>query len=292
MKVVMLSRTALASAPYETMKCLNKYTDLEVRWIALKTSYNDGRVFPSDIIYNRNKKECMDIINSADILHIHNEPFPLLPDQLKKKMLVQFHSVPKRPSCQELMKKTRHYYTIKQPLQEFHYSGMNSLPNLIDCYEYKPIKRNIDKLKVVFAPTNKWKVTMAGSKGYEEVQKIIFDFKNDIHFDIFSDLAYTENLLRKQDSDIIIDDIINQTFHRTSLEGCCFGLVVLTNCNKSGFLCTNLATLKNNLYHLIKNRKMVDDLKIKSRQWIENEWNPKEMCKYYVDAYNKVLNNG
>lgn len=291
MRVVMLSTTALAGAPYECMKNLNKYTDLDVRWIAHKSDYADGRVFPPDLIWNRDRAEAMSVLNNCDIIHIFNEYMPGFEDilrKLNKKFLVQFHSCPKRYTFQATARTTNNLFTILQPMQlkAYNYKG---LPNLIDPEEYYPDNHVMgDKPIVVFAPTNRLPKIHPGSKAADEVMNILNCFKDKIEIDYFTNLPYTTNLARKRRADIIIDDVIGDTFHRTSLEGCCFGAVVLNSYSLGGLPKVDLSSLSSTLIELVQNRDLMLKYKKLGRAWVKEKWHPKELCKRYVEAYTNL----
>jgi hypothetical protein len=293
-RIVMISRTALAGAPYEAMKCLNKYSELNVRWIAIKTSYADGRVFPCDLLWMRDRSQCLRELKEADIVHIHNEPCPWIMEWItKKRLLVQFHSCPKRNNYPELRKLTNHCYTLYQPLQRRVYAGMEGLPNLIDPEQLVPVKdRNRGRPIIVFAPTNAWLMHQIGSKASAEVMSVLQRMHEHAIVDVFSNLSYQMNLLRKQRADIIIDDVVGETFHRTSLEGACFGLAVLTSYDYSGFMYTRVQNLEKNLLELLKSKSRLREYQVISRNWIMNEWHPRNMVGMYVNAYRKVLHGG
>ena len=289
----MLANTALAGAPYECMKVLNKYTDLEVRCITMKNHYADGRVFPKDLVWSLDSVEGTKLINEADIVHIHNEPFHGDPNGIfleSKKILIQGHSVPVRPLfTARLMPCTTHAYTITQPMQEHTYA-LPSLPNLIDPDEFQPIERSNPKMRIVFAPTNRWKSHLPGSKAQAEVINILKGFESIAEVDIFSNLPYEENLKRKQQADVIIDDVVADTFHRTTLEGCCFGACVLTGA-KGPWLKTSLVNLKATLHMLIKQPQVMKSVQKQCREWVTTVWNPKIQSQKYVEAYQKVMND-
>lgn len=294
MKVVFLSRMPVAGAPWETMKCLNKYSsgDLQVRWISEHARYADGRVFPSDMIYSKEtKQQCLQMIAEADIVHIQCD-HPLEDDSVLfgKRLIIQFHSVPKRGTYEMYRKYGGTYYTTRQPWFEKEYPDLPSLPNLMDVEEYKPLtNKNNAKLNVVFAPSNDWGVGHVGSRAKFAVEDILRKFANQIETQCYSGVSYLRNLEIKQRSDILIDDVVNDTFHKTTLEGCCFGLAVITSWKSYGWLYSNLTSLPDTLRSLIENRELLETSKLKSREWILNEWHPCNLVKDYLDVYSKLL---
>ena len=135
MKILFVSRMPLAGAPWETMKCLRKYTDLDVKWACMHDRYPDGRIFPTDIVVPFNNQEAFyQTIRESDIVHIQNDHF-LKDDRVLqgKKIICQFHSVPKRSTIYDLYKKYNGvYYTVRQPWLEREYPDLPSLPNMMD----------------------------------------------------------------------------------------------------------------------------------------------------------------
>lgn len=288
MNVVHVSKTALAAAPYEIVKCLNKYTDLRVRWIAHRTRYADGRVFPSDILWSQ-ERECQEVLNSADIIHIHNEFQPVTPGMLRgRKVLVQLHSIPKRSETEVVRRITEHIYTISQPLQIREY-GLPGLPNLIDPREYTPLPKANDIPLIVFAPTNGLPDTVAGSKAKDFVCRVLDTLAGKAQIDVFSTLNYEQNLQRKRNADIIIDDIINETFHRTSLEAACFGVAVVNNVHNPCWIYADKTNLKEILLLVLNDIDKLRNYQRMSRQWILEHWHPEELCQKYVEAYEKMI---
>lgn len=292
-KVVMLANTPLAAAPYETMKCLNKYTDLNVRLITLKDRYADGRVFPRDLLWSENQGECLKVLKEADVLHLQNETCSWAANFLVyKKILVQLHSCPIRPVYQQLRQMYQHCYTIDQPMQLQQYHDLVGLPNLIDPEEYKP-DGHVNKTPiVVFAPTNTWATNLIGSKGANEVMQVLEQLNQQrlIKSDVFSNLNYVENLQRKRSADIVIDDVVNFTFHRTALEAACFGCAVVTSYSTPEFVHGTVGNLYSTLKGLISDSTFLQTKRASSRLWVEEKWHPRELCKKYVKAYEKVLN--
>lgn len=285
MNVVMLSKTPLAGAPYENAKCINKYSngEVSVRWVSLKDRYLDGRIFPSDLIYGA--PEADQAIASADIFHVHNEPFPGLETfRGGRKVLVQLHSCPLRATLNQMLALSQHRYTISQPMQLRAYQ-LPGLPNMLDPEEYLPLDEKRTKPRIVFAPTNEWSVNMVGSKGSNEVKVILAEFQNEFEIEFMNKMPYVLNLDVKRHSDILIDDVVGNTFHRTSLEGCCFGLAVLSSTNEGGWIFATLQNLREVLTKLAREKRFLEESRRRSRQWLTTAWHPRNLVWQYVDAY-------
>ena len=232
----------------------------------------------------------MDRLKGADIWHIHNYLTPSLVGMNKKPpTIAQFHSLPRLGNWQQLMKFADKCYTISQPLQEKEYS-LPSLPNMIDPDEYYPVKKNT-KISIAFAPTTRFPTSMVNSKGYHEVRHILDSVasKRDVEIVWIEGMPYEQNLKMKARSHIIIDDVVTGNWHRTSLEGACFGCVILNKIRKEPFAYANLKTLEQQLLWLIDNPKTIERIGEMSRLWVLQEWHPIECVKKYTKVYHEVI---
>lgn len=289
MKITIFSRTPLAASPWELYKALKKYTSHEVSLINQVYRYQDGRTFPFHLLLHSNNGAAAAALRSADILHIHNY-WPRDLDKLTSEALIlaQFHSLPRLGNWKSLMDKADISYTIKQPGQEKEYQ-LPGLPNLIDPQEYYPIRR-VDKIRIAFAPTTKHPPGSPDSKGYYEVKNILAAVarERDIEIVWIEGLSYKENLKLKQSSHILIDDVVTGNWHRTSLEGACFGCAVINKVQKIPFVYANLKTLKDRLIWLIDDPIMLADMQEQARLWVLQEWNAIDLVKEYTKAYKRL----
>tara|TARA_Y100000310_G_scaffold312211_1_gene359271 strand:+ start:597 stop:1496 length:900 start_codon:yes stop_codon:yes gene_type:complete len=294
MKVVHYSTTAVAGAPYQIWKCLKKYTDLDVRLIQERNSYPDKRSFPTDILLHLNRSEATKLIKEADIIHIHNYLFPTirnLVNKKKQKVVATFHSTPRLGSGKALFDFADINFCIDQPAQIREYKECKPLPTLFDIYEHTIGNRNQNS--IVYAPTNKYKNQYPASKGYEDVLRGFKELRqtnNSVKIDIIEKTKYFQNLQRKQNSSILIDDIVpeHNTFHLTTLEGCCFGLCILTGVGKDEgfpFIKESVNTFVTTLKRLLQNPSEVEDLGNKNREWIQNYRDPKKQVEQYLEIY-------
>ena len=291
MNIVFVSMTPLAGAPFETMKCLNKYSngELKVRWITNTDRYSGSRVFPHDLLWGENRKECEQFLREADVIHIQNQmPSDIVSFLEGKGVLAQFHSCPRQPSVDNIMKFTKHLYTISQPMQMRAFKELPNLPNMMDPEEHTPEISTREKIRVVFAPTNDWVSRSLGSKGKDDIIPMLRRLSNKCEPIIFSDLEYYENLKLKQSGDILIDDVVNNTFNKTAIEGCCFGLAVISGSAGGGWIPSDLYLLEKTLLNLLEpeNLKFAKEL---SRNWIMTEYHPKNLVQLYCQAYSRVL---
>ena len=294
-KVVIVSVTPVAGSPFQQYQCLKKYTDLNVRFIQNRAQYRDGRLFPKDLLDS--EPVARQVIRDADVIHIHNALptwLPPLINKARQRVIGTLHSFPRQGNWQQIMQFSHRVFTIRQPMQLREYKGFDSLPNLFDIWEYLPIpnKSYDGVIKIVYCPTNTYGPPGPGSKGYPVVMPLLERLQKQygtaIELIHHRNVEYLENLRLKREGHITIDDICGSTFHLTSLEGCCTAQAILTSTLKEWnypFVYTTLSNLEEQLHFLLENRDNLQMIAQQSRQWVETNWNPKEMIQEYVKAY-------
>lgn len=289
MKVCIFSKTPLAAAPWEIFKALRRYTDVEVSLVNLTSRYRDGRVFPNHLLWVSNNGAARDALRQADVWHVHNYWWPdLRPLHKNQKVIAQFHSLPRLGNWRHLMDFADVSYTIQQPLHEQEYK-LPGLPNIINPDEYYPTKRT-EPIKIAFAPTNRAPIGNPASKGYNEVKRILQQVKSkrDIEIVWIEGKSYEENLQLKRESHILIDDVVTGNWHRTSLEGACFGCVVINRINKVPFLFANLNNLLEKLLWLIDDKAIRKVYQQQARLWVLQEWHAIDRIQDYIKAYKEI----
>lgn len=290
MKLTVFSRTPLAAAPWELYKALKKYTLLDVSLINSTNRYKDGRIFPHHLLLTSPNGNAMRVLQESDLWHVHNYLMPqLIIVRKSHKVMAQFHSLPRQGNWQALMSFADVSYTIRQPNQEKEYK-LKSLPNIIDPDEYSPVRRR-SPVKIAFAPSTRLAIGHPGSKGYNEVKAVLDSVarKRDIKIVWIERKSYIENLEMKQQSHILIDDVVTGNWHRTSLEGMCFGCAVLNKVSNSPFVYATVNTLEERLLWLVDNPEILNEFQERSRLWVQQHWHAMDQVKEYVKAYNEVL---
>jgi len=287
----MYARTPIAAAPWELYKALKKYTHLDISLINSRNRYNDGRIFPYHLLMTSNNGTAIQALRESQVWHIHNYLVPeIVRLRTNQKVIAQFHSLPRLGNWKELMRFANACYTIKQPLHLKEYQ-LPGLPNIIDPDEYYPVRRK-GKIKIAFAPTNRMSLKDPASKGYREVRQILnkVQSKRDVEVVWIEGINYEENLRLKQQSHILIDDVVTGNFHRTALEGACFGCCVMSSFKCKHFYYSKLNTLENDLLKLIDYDILLSEYQKRSRLWILKEWHPIDRILEYTKVYEEVLN--
>lgn len=297
MKVVIYSTTPIAGAPFLQYECLNKYAEgIEARHIQQRNRYADGRQFPKDLFISQ--AESRSVIKSADIIHIHNylpADVERLIDFRRQKVVATLHSCPRQGNWPHVIKKARKTFCIRQPMQMAEYKELPSLPNMFDVWRWTPLdnKDYKKKLNIVYCPSNKHPNNKVASKGYQTVMPLLkkLDARPDIGLIHHTGMEYIKNLKTKQQGHITIDDIIGKGWHLTSIEGGCFGQVVLGNTPKDlgyPFIETNQWNIEKVIMTYINNRELLEETGKKTREWLQENWDPKKQALEYVKVYQSL----
>lgn len=285
-KICIFSSTPLAAAPWELYKALKKYTLIDVNLVNGRAKYRDGRTFPFHLLMASLDGAARKALKESELWHVHNYLDPILVfSRRKQKVIAQFHSLPRIGNWQQLMNFADRCYTIKQPLQEKEYK-LKGLPNIIDPDEYRPVRRK-SPVKIAFAPSTRAAIGNAASKGYYEVKAILESVakKRDVEIVWIEGRPYETNLRLKQRSHILIDDVVTGNWHRTSLEGACFGCVIFNKVMKVPFIYASLKTLEERLLWLVDNPAILNDFQERTRLWVLQHWHAMDKVKQYTKAY-------
>jgi hypothetical protein len=68
LKIVHLATDAIAGMPFRLVKILRENTPFQVRLI--ETKHRDS--YPQDMVFEDDREEAIELINNADIIHLHN----------------------------------------------------------------------------------------------------------------------------------------------------------------------------------------------------------------------------
>lgn len=311
--ILQISSIPCAGRPYEISAFINKYSKKYNSRCILGGQYCNTNIdipyreFPYDLLLSKDLEECKRIINNTKIIHIHHNIDKKLLKLITKDHKIVFTVSNLNQSLKinnddfnksydiKIRKLANIITTTNEPLQidTFSYLTDKHLPLIKNLFDSN-INKNNECPVIVFAPTNRTREGVA-SKGYNEVLGIIYKlFLNGykFSFDLIEGVPYLENLNRKKMSDILIDDIMSPTFHNSSIEGACFGSVVLTNYsdNNFPFLKTDINNLETNLKALLTDKKYLEEEQKKILEWKNDYYKPDILLKPYENIYDSVLN--
>jgi hypothetical protein len=148
-----------------------------------------------------------------------------------------------------------------------------------------------EKPRVIYAPTNRFPLTNGSSKGYPIVTVIINELVRanlNFSYDLIEGVSHEEDLSRKRKGDIIIDDVVNDTWHNTSLQAACFGAISLTGNStlQYPFVRATLNTLKEVLTYYIVNKQALKSAQEKIVAWRKVNYTPEILLNKIETLYN------
>jgi len=280
MRILQYKRSKLAFAPDEIARVINKYTD--------------HQSFISGNEENFTKEK-------TDFIHFHNGFKSLC----GIKSCIQYHSEPKKVKLDFPGRKlviSQYHATLEE------YKDCTIVRNPIDfekdIYEYVRID---DKIRIGYSPSTKTKDSEWADKGYEQTKEILEKLKEQykISYDIIHNTTLLDCILRKSRCNIIIDECITTSFHRSALEGlalgkytiCSYGKEVadvikkVTNQKLIPFENVWIDGLYEYLERLIKDydMKTIVDRGMRNREWMYRYWHPKTIANEYIRIYEEEM---
>lgn len=297
--------TSVACAPDELVMSINKYSSKYMAKLLFNSEETHDSVHGHSILIDdENVPVTRDIteLQNADLIHFHNKSV-----DINKPKVIQYHSPPHQ-SYVDL-----DFVGKKLVIAQYHatlYSDCNIVRNIIDynSSEYN-INNVYDKIRIGFSPSVKLSRGNRAheSKGWIETEEILTKLQNkyNIEIDIIHDVSLSECLKRKSLCNIIIDECVTNSYHRSGLEGLALGK--MTICSLDTAVSNILKTVANsptipfenvwieNLESYLESIIIKNDISaivnkgIESRTWIETYWNPKNIVAEFENIYDKIL---
>lgn len=279
LKVLFVTRTNLANAPKSLADSINKYTNIKC-----------------DI----NNKP----IPGYHIIHFHNIYIPCK----HSKTLLHYHSEPTRVSLKKHFEDNPLFPENKVVISQYH----ATLEDFSDCFVVKnllefdtelyKIKRNTNTtIRVGYSPSITQKANEYYNKGFQETIEIFKKVasKRKIEFDVIHQVSYEECIRRKSLCDIIIDECVTGSYHRSGLEGLALGKVAVCWMKEDveklipgiPFENIHISDLEEWLMNLPEDKKDLHEKGLQNRIWMNNNWYPKKIVEEYVSIYDKILRN-
>ena len=323
MNIVHYKKTPIAFSPEAISECINQYTKHE--------SYVNEKFNDADIIQYHNKylsikdklsygiDEKNITAKSSFILYhsfsgiVHNYSNIKPRNKLIRHILKFLHI--NNPSFFIRTKKSEYSYNIKQmAISQFQatlpeYKGYKVVRNPINFYndEYKININNNEKIRIGYSPSNTKKRSKWENKGQNRTNLILHKLNNNIsniEIDIITNLPLNECIRRKSNCDILIDECVTGSYHRSGLEGLALGKLTICSLDQSVIKilkkCSNsdiipfeniwIQDLEKELKKIIiKGKSFIHDVGLKNRSWMEKYWNPKDIADEYVNFYSTYL---
>jgi len=324
-KIVHVTFTPLAGSPIRISDAINKYTENESRVINLNPSRYGNRSFKEDLIWERDKKEAIELVKGADIIHFHNYfnygsennhfKFDFLGNlKCGAHYLVHWHTNPNtlaynyRIDIEDIVDSNVPQLVVAQ-FHESYYPKAFPVPLIVktglDVFHEqrrKPI--------IFYSPSNsrpafleRWE-----TKGKPETLKLLKRLKIEglADYHLVQGLPFDECMKLKSQADIVIDDLVTGSFHTTSLESLALGKPTLSYVDSRTQLVLSELTGTTDIpivnvsiehaYEVLKalciDPKIRQEIGTYSKQWIEEFYSEDKMVVYFSNAYEQLLKTG
>ena len=244
------------------------------------------------------KSRVNDFEMDYDIVHFHNRYF-----RVEKPCVIQYHSEPG----------IRVDLNVRMPslvISQYHatlleYQMCRIVRNVIDIenpiYESSPVSG----IRVAYSPSTTKKLSQWHDKGYNLMAEILEEIKRvrgDFSYDIITGVSLDECLARKARCNVVIDECITPSFHRSGLEGLAGGKLVICSLSNSvidvlraasgaqrvPFSNVNICNLKMFLKTL--DNDYVIRVGEANKKWMHKYWHPLDIVKEYNSIYEEVCN--
>ena len=317
MKIVQLTTSPIAFYPYRLSECINRYSDYSSRCVELRS----GGHFDHDLAFDKDKELCIELLNKADVIHMHNyltlDSTDFAPVNLRKlhdggtKFVIHYHSAP------EIIKKVRSTMSMESiinpeipsivsaQMQSKFYPNSYLVPHILPLHneEYRNKGYMYD---VSFFASNKLDIrNRFDSKGWSNVCGML-DVSNakNVYKSAECKLGFKEMLDIKSRSLIVIDDLFSGTWHLTSLEALAMSKVAMcymdnyteavfkyiTDSVWLPFINVHFNDSLELINWFVENRSAAIEHGKKGRDWLEKYYGPDVLVKkWFVPMYNYLF---
>lgn len=283
-KVIHYKHTNIAQAPDELSKCINKYSSTYVSEVC---GYGNSPTIPAGAaVYHLHNKDA-NTPSGKKIIQYHSEPYmvDLSPKQISKQLVIsQYHAT----------------------LPEFR--NFENVRNVIDFIvpEYD-IHKCENKIRIGYSPSRTRKLGAWHDKGYDQTVKILnlikSKFPNLVEIDIILGVPLAECIQRKSKCNIIIDECVTSSYHRSGLEGLALGKVTICSFSpevEKVFLQSAQAQINPfvNVWIDRLEKKLLELIELgpewlysegcQNRLWMESYWNPEDIVAEFTKIYDSL----
>jgi len=233
-----------------------------------------------------------------DIVHFHNRY-----QKVDAPAVIQYHSEP--GSRVDLNIRIPSLAISQYPAVILDYSMCRIVRNIIDIDNKAYTRTTNAGIRVGYAPSIKGSESKWFDKGYTRTMEILEEVarhRGDFSYDIITDVPLQECLDRKRECNIIIDQCVTPSFHRSALEGLAGWKMVI--CTTSGEIddVTRMVSgaqripfeniAMEDLYNFLMTVDNDKALRVgeANRAWMLKYWNPFTIVKEFDAIYLEVIN--
>ena len=322
MNIVHFSNNSLAGAPIRLVRALGSLPGISARLVDTRRF----GLYDHDVVFAETPELARDLARDADILHLHNflderstDFAPLDFAALARRgvpILRHFHSIPELVAARmgrtvsEVLDSPLPSVVIAQYPERF-YPRARVVPNLVpqDDPRYRPVA-DPPHHDLFFAPTkpsgafeNRW-----NTKGTPETLAILDRVARRtgcrVNARDGNQLAPLDRILsEKARSRVVLDDMVNGSYHLSGLEGLSLGRTVcnyldarnlallreFAGSDHCPFVNIRLEEAEAVLTYLVGHPDEADALGHDGRAWVEAHWRDTDLAGHYLAVYRDLL---
>jgi hypothetical protein len=293
-KVVHVKFTNMACSPDETVRAINKYSE---KYEAVLLNPNDAISYADiPIIKDMGK------INEFDVVHFHNKF-----SETDRPKIIQYHS----PTAYVDLSFEGKKLVIAQfhaTLRDYISRGCIPIRNIIDIDGEEYAYKQKGHIKIGFSPSQKYNrgVRAVEAKGHLETKDILERIKSrnpHVDFDVIHGVGIEECIKRKSDCNIVIDECVTNSYHRSGLEG--LGVGALTICSLDAPVISVLKSITGSDHIPFENIWMdnletklqeiinlgidhINSIGQKNRKWMADYWHPRLTVNQLEEIYDEL----
>jgi glycosyltransferase involved in cell wall biosynthesis len=264
------------------------------------------------------QKRLAKIIQTADVLHCHDDSYPTrLPGHEGKILVYHAHigDIPKRRFQNYKFAYNKHvrHACITNGYgrhfdQEQQRSGVTwgRLPDILDLEHpvYRPnYEKRPERFTVVFTFSNTApRGAKINAKDPKAVERLLRPLReHGIAVNLVSRVKFEESMAVKQSAHIVLDEVFSPYTHLSALEGAAVGTCPMTSfddytvnelCDYVGsprsdypFVRVTPKTIVRKIRHFEKHRDEAEEIGRKAREWMERYYHPKRLLGFYEEFY-------
>lgn len=323
MNVIHLSFTPVSGSPIQIVNALNEHTNYKARLINSSPNYYGPVTFHEDLTLPHDKDEALKLIETADIIHIHQciklkyNEFGVDLSELQRRgkiLLRHWHSEPDHfekydlPGPDHFEGEDIQQLVISQ-YHERYYPNAIMVPNIIhEKTRMTSVSSSApEKHSIIYTPTNRFSPLERrwATKGYDLTLAALESISKEtgVDYKILEGVSWEEAMKEKANSTIVIDDLVTGSYHRSGLEGLALGkptftwldprtTSVLSCISKTitiPFINVHLNNFSVVLKNLIESPVHYQQVSEYSKYWMDNYYSSKKLIKFYTNIYDQLI---
>lgn len=325
MKILHVTLTPLAGAPIRLSDAINSNTEHQSRVLNLNPDAYGKRKFKEDFLWERDKLLVLEFLREVDIVHFHhffdfestNNPFGInFREHIKSasQLLMHWHTNPhtlafnQRKPVEAFVDSPIPQLVVAQ-FHESYYPNAYPVPLVVSNFSQSVAKQRVKPL-IFYSPSNtkpafaeRWE-----TKGRPETLKMLRRLKSEglADYVLVEGVPFDECMKLRENSDVVIDDLVTGSFHTTSLESMAMGkptisyvdsrtqavLANLTGSNDMPIVNVSLNDSYLVLRELCSNVNLRQELSQYTLDWMNQYYSEEKMVSKYIDAYEHLQRTG